>query len=70
MRQLTAIEAIKPGQRVKIGGQIFRLRYITYHQDECYYFESGDTEPSPLFEDDVLTIRMKKGQKFEWEIVK
>lgn len=69
MRQLTASEAIKPGQRVKIGGQIFRLRYISYHCGECYYFERGDKEPSFLTEDDVLTIALKKCQPFEWEIV-
>lgn len=70
MHQLTASEAIKPGQRVKIGGQIFRLRYITYHNNETYFFESGDTESSPFTQNDVLIITLNKGQEFEWEIVK
>ncbi|MGP2449056.1 hypothetical protein ACTUSR_08110 [Pantoea stewartii subsp. indologenes] len=69
MRQLTASEAIKPGQRVKIGGQIFRLRYITYHNNESYYFEPGDTEPSPFTQNDVLIITLNNGQRFEWEVV-
>ena len=56
---------INPGQRVRIGGQVFRLRYITR---DTYYFEPGDTKPSPFTQNDVLTISLDKNQPFEWEI--
>ncbi len=61
---------INPGQRVRIGGQVFRLRYITSHNQYTYYFERGDTDPSPFTQNDVLIITLNKDQPFEWEIVK
>lgn len=60
---------INPGQRVRIGGQVFRLRYITSHNRDTYYFEPGDTKPSPFRQNDVLTVSLDKNQPFEWEIV-
>ena len=60
---------INPGQRVRIGGQVFRLRYITSHNFYTYYFEPGDTKLSPFRQNDVLIITLNKDQRFEWHVV-
>lgn len=61
---------LKPGEKVKIGNQVFILRYITSHAfSRRYHFSPGNVPLDPLVENDVVTMSVNKDQALKFEVV-
>lgn len=61
---------IVPGELVKIGNTLYRLRYITYHAGQYRYsFSPGNEQLSPFVQNDVLTLSVNDTETLKLEVV-
>ena len=68
---MTPHDVITPGEKVKIGNTVYRLRYITRHAGRyTYYFSPGDEELSPFVQNDVLTLTVNHDEDVKFEVLK
>lgn len=60
---------LKPGDRIRLCGQILRLRYMTCFRDHrTYSFEPADTEPSPTIVNDVVILTLDIDYNWLFEV--
>lgn len=61
---------IVPGELVKIGNTVYRLRYIRHHGGQYLYsFSPGNEQLSPFVQNDVLTLCVNDTEPLKLEVI-